>query len=1028
MAISAKIKRRFSFVFIILILICIPVVLVCTLNRATAQMSAVTSKEISSEYSFGDILQVPDCTFTVGDKTAVGSSSVELPNGTFSNKKELSLNQTGSYKVKYLANIDGKVYTKEYGFKVVGSLANYKNKQTSMEYGTCTHLGANSQGLTVRIANGDALSFDHVFDMSCLSMDTVLLEGFVVPEVQGSIDFAKMIFTFTDVEDPSVQLVYHGNFYNDPNAYGLTWFTAAGNGQIQCGLEHVGKLHVGKTQGCMVPHSFMAVDTGLYWGGAAANNVPPDDKKFTISYDAKSNQAWAGGKIISDLDDSYYYSKLWFGFPSGKAKLTVSASNYSGPTANICITSILGVDLSAREFIDDEEPIITVDCEYGVMPNAIAGQNESYPVPTARAMDSVSGACDVDVSVWYNYGTDSAVMVNVENGRFATASVGSYAIVYKATDIAGNTATEILWVRAVLSEYVPKLSVSINEFEQTVEVGRLQSLPDVTVSGGSGNVTVSYEITMGNEKCEIVDGKYRLEKAGEWNLICVVTDYIGKAHADARIVNAVISQEPIVIDEPVLPVAYISGCSYVLPTLYAYDYSTGAKVEKLCSVKVTYGESQNSYQSGSEFIPKVNADKDKITLSYVCDGYTVFEKQIPVRVVFTEEEFEDGGRRTALDVSRYFHTEEQLSFNNKYTLADVEGLLIKADADSDRAGVSFINAQVANTFSVALYTVPSAGKFTALSLVLKDSLNPSVSVRATLTKDDGQTVLTVGQSRMILNIDFDGGYAESYKLGYSNGNIVINSTTSVTISSDERGEPFNGFPSGKIYFELEMQNVKEGASIFVNEVGGIRVTNGEDNISPVIEIEGGVEIFGYKDGVYTVKKALIGDVLSPNVTATMTVLSPSGEAVTSVDGVLLSKVTPDRDYQILLSEYGNYRVAIEATEASSWGSVNKRRYNYAVGVVDGERPTITFAEEFKKQIKVGEALVIPTYTVADNFSTVENIDVMITVTNPKGMPIYLNGENKAVICEYEGVYKVSIFVVDEMGNLTKFETEVVVTR
>ena len=64
----------------------------------------------------------------------------------------------------------------------------------------------------------------------------------------------------------------------------------------------------------------------------------------------------------------------------------------------------------------------------------------------------------------------------------------------------------------------------------------------------------------------------------------------------------------------------------------------------------------------------------------------------------------------------------------------------------------------------------------------------------------------------------------------------------------------------------------------------------------------------------------------------------------------------------------------------------------------------------------------------DNFSTVDKIDVMITVTNPKGMPIYLNGEDKSFVCKYEGKYKINIFVVDEMGNLTKFETEVVVTR
>jgi hypothetical protein len=49
------------------------------------------------------------------------------------------------------------------------------------------------------------------------------------------------------------------------------------------------------------------------------------------------------------------------------------------------------------------------------------------------------------------------------------------------------------------------------------------------------------------------------------------------------------------------------------------------------------------------------------------------------------------------------------------------------------------------------------------------------------------------------------------------------------------------------------------------------------------------------------------------------------------------------------------------------------------------------------------------------------------ITKPKGMPIYLyNGEN-AITCEYAGVYKVSIFVIDKTGNLTTFETNVTVS-
>ena len=99
----SKSKRIISFVLIFLTLICVPVVLFFSLRSVNAQVDTETSTEIATEYAFGDIFKVPSCTFTIDGKSAVGSATVEYPNGEISNKAELSLNQTGTYLVKYLA-------------------------------------------------------------------------------------------------------------------------------------------------------------------------------------------------------------------------------------------------------------------------------------------------------------------------------------------------------------------------------------------------------------------------------------------------------------------------------------------------------------------------------------------------------------------------------------------------------------------------------------------------------------------------------------------------------------------------------------------------------------------------------------------------------------------------------------------------------------------------------------------------------------------------------------------------------------
>lgn len=1031
-----KWKNKYSLVFLLSILLCGLLLLGGALvfrdtrtQLANAQVQVEMSKKLENEYAFGDKFTLPACTFQKGDKSVVGVGSLEFPDGSQNGETEITLNQSGKYVLRYIAIIDEKTYTQEYGFTVYGKLATYGSSKTSVKYGLCTDLGASTRGLMVKIANGDALTFDHVFEMGELSMATKLVEGFVVPTTQGSVDFAKMVFTFTDVEDPSVQLVFNGNFYDDSNAHGLTFFTAAGNGQIQTGLEKAGQLHVGTSMGCMVPHSFMAVDTGLYWGAKKAEPTTPDSKLFCISYDAKTQQAWAGGKIIADLDDSNYYDSLWFGFPSGKAKLTISALNYNNATANICFTEILGVDLSAETYVDNDLPVITIDNEYEEMPNAVVGG--SYPVPTARAIDLVSGACDVNVSVWYEYGSENRKMVDVQNGRFQVNDVGTYAIVYEASDYSGNISREVLWVRAYLSGYLPKLSVTIDDtYDTEITVGTLQSLPNVTVEGGSGKNTVTYTITKGREVCENVDGKFILEKAGDWDLTCTAVDYIGNQAIAVCKLKGVVGDKPVAVDEVQLPAAYVSGSSYTLPVLYAYDYRSGEKVQKTCDVQVTYGEKSATYQSGESFIPTVDTHQDKITLAYVCDGAEFFRAEVPVLVVFDKERIPGNTERyrDVIRVERYFYTKDDLSFENGYALSDVNGLLITANSAAESAKTVFANAQLAEFFSLDFLTVPNASKFLEMSVTLTDSLDSSVSVKASLHKGEGETVMTVGDTVLSLAMDFDGGVSSPFNVGFSNNRFIVNSTTSVAISKTENGKAFEGFPSGKIYFEIEMKDVAEGASIFVSKVCGANVSNAQDRVGPFVTTENDLVTNGLKDSRYTLQKVLVGDILSSTAKASVTVLDPNGQIVTSVDGVALDGADGTVEHQIVLSTYGVYSISVIATEGSEWKYSNESSFEYVVTVIDGEKPMITFKKEFPKELKVGEALVIPEYEVSDNYSAAENITVMTLVTNPKGMPVYLFGETNAVRCEYAGVYEVTVYVYDETGNLTTFKTSVTVTE
>ena len=1024
---QSKNRVRLTLVFVC-ILSCLALMLasVGVYLRANAQLTITPSAEIAEEYAFGDEFTLPTCTFDKNGKSATASPSLQYPDGSQTGEGTVSLNQSGKYTLRYFATIEGKNYTKEYQFIVRGRLASYQSDKTSVTYGKITQFGANSVGLTVRIASGDAITFDHVFDMSKMTTAIKLVEGFVLPNTQGTADFSKMIFTFTDLEDPTVQLVYNGNFHNDSRAYGLTYFTAAGNGQVQTGLEYVGKIHVGGTLGCVVPHSFMSMDTGLFWGHRNPSPAAPDDKTFCISYDDRTKQAWAGGKIIADLDDSSYYDKLWFGFPSGKAKLSISASGYNDATANICITSVCGVDLSAKTYVDEVAPIITVHTEYEKMPNAVVGG--SYPIPTATAIDQVSGESLVNVSVWHNYGTERAKMVDVVDGKFKVNDVGMYAIIYEATDFSGNTCREVLWVRAYLSSDIAPLTITIRDgYNTDVKVGASQTVPAVDISGGCGEVQISYELTKGRVSSPIEDGVFRLEEAGAWTLTCTATDYVGNAAVAVCILQASISPEPILTGEPQFPVAYISGSSYVLPILYAYDYTSGTKVEKLCQVLVECAGESKAYASGESFIPKAEEGESTVKLTYTCGGYQLFQKQIPVLNVL-EMELVPGSTNRYYEVVRaekYFYTADDLTLVNNFNHAGYNGLMITANSATEKATISFINPLPTSNFSLDCMTVAGASKFSAIRLNLKDSVNPNVQLSATITRGEGASILTVAGKAIPLNVDFDGA-SKGFNLGFSGTNFVVDGTTTVAVSKTDNGAAFQGFPSGKLYFDVELYDVEAQAALFIDRVSNISVSNNQDTIGPFIHTQNTVVENAFKDSVYTVQKVIVGDVLCPNAEAKLTVSSPSGAIVTSLDGTLLQGADATVDYDIALTEYGEYIVSVVANEVNSWQASNVAYFQYIVTVIDGEKPTITFKDSFKKNLKVGDLLVIPQFTVADNHSTVEEITVLKMIINPKGSPIMLYDDVNAIRCEYAGVYTVIIYVYDKLGNLTTYETQVTV--
>ena len=537
---------------------------------------------IEEKYDFGAAFVVPAGSVTVGGVTAQAEASLIFPDGTATAAEEVSLTQTGLYTLRYAARADGKPYGTEFTFSVDADFFTC-GENSSVRYGVYTDFGCGAyaernSGVLVRLAQEDSIRFNTPVDVSDATADDVLASVFVTPDVQGTADFDRLVFTLTDSLDPNVTLTIAADRVIDSTwGDGSVYLKAAGNGQPLTGWESAaGILHVNDEWGAPVNSTFIARRSDM-------SEMPPAAYPVTIRYSAAEKQVFAGyndaggsAVMIADLDSPEHFISLWNGFPSGKVYVSVSASGYNSNTANFCIAEVGDMVLSeealSSSVSDTEPPEIVVDAGYDKPPEA--GIGKEYPVFAATATDGISGACEVVVSVWYDYTSDAPVIIDVTDGRFRTDKYGNYAVVYRARDRAGNEAEKVVYVH--YGGEIAPISVLLPDDRQTeCIVGEYLPVLPAEISGGSGDVRVTVSVCKGEEVFSADEGGVQIPEEGEWTVIYTATDFIGNVETASYTVTATASDYAVFYPAPVIPKVYIAGGEYVIPEYYATDYSSG---------------------------------------------------------------------------------------------------------------------------------------------------------------------------------------------------------------------------------------------------------------------------------------------------------------------------------------------------------------------------------------------------------------------------------------------------------------------
>lgn len=1005
---------KITLIIAMLAVFCAASALFCALNTVKAE-SWRYSEEILSSYEFGSTFTVPDAVLSVGGKETEASFSVTLPNGSATTERKIKLDCAGKYSVKYTAVQESRVYSETCTFNVDYSAYYISGSTGTATYGKYDKLGANSQGLIVRLAKGETLNFTQLLSLSDLKDENNLIEGFITPDERGTADFDKLTLTITDARDSSVYVKIDINRWtSNNNGKQLSWVSAGGNGQDMVGVESASKIHINDNVGVGIDLSFVAQQTvndsgHQTWEGKTADYAP-DAKLFSLSFDNESKIARAQGKLICKLTDTSYFSDVWSGFKSDKVRLSLSASGYQGQTANFCLTEVFGVDLVGNEFNDEDAPELEIDYDGDFFPEAAL--NNPYRIPSAHAYDDYAGEVKVKVSVFYNYASKTPVTMGVSEGEFIPDRAGTYTVVYECEDYAGNSVRVLKTVHA--GGKIEKLEAELPEKRvENAVLGEFVAVEAPIISGGSGNKTVMITVKSGDTVQEVESG-FTPEETGEWLVTYTVKDYLGTEVSVSYTVTVKENEQPVLYGEPAFAPVYVAGGSYVLPEFYGYVAESGRLTKKLCSVKTEDADGVKTYSAGSSFVPSVSKSGDDVQISYFCGDYMVFSAKVPV--IIAKEDYR-------IYQDRFFFGENFTISNrtNEGAVLD-SGLMINFTNPSENSGWTFANAQLAEGFAFVFETYSNRSKFGGLELVCTDAENPSVSVSLKIDTYSTRTVLSCGDNVTEISDSLKSG--KEVTISYKNGRFTFNNTN-IVISETINGEKFTGFESGKFYFSFYAKDVKIGAGYRVQSVSGSIITSDEaDYGSPIIVPRG--DYGGYRtiNSLYTVSGADCGDVFAPNVSVTVSVYDAAGNVISDVNGLKLENVSADRDYTVKLTEYGVYNVRYVAQE-ENWAD-NKKNFIAYITVADEIAPVIEITSGYTKEINVGETIILPDITVNDNLSAAENIKITKYVINSDGRFILLKGDSNSLTADKSGVYTIGIIATDEFGNTTTITMEVTV--
>lgn len=998
-------NRSIKRIAVVLVMLCtvICIILASALYKSPTVSAEVSDTGLKTQYLCGQTIEISRGKITVaGESYDATGRYVILPDGRAVEASNITLDQAGQYQVVYFTNLGNQYVEARTSFMVKSNLYSVSSASSACVYGKPDNY--ENEGVIVKLKDGDTFNYNQVIDLNDIEKAQAILSFYAIPENFGVADCKDVIIRLTDAYDETnfIELKISNNSHMGSWADVAVYCKGAANGQIFTGINR----DVYRQDWCGQISYFTL--TGKL---SHVIHTTLDENTFNFYMDYEKRQLWTDATIesdglIIDLDDINAFNKLWNGFSTGECFLSVRGESYQALSLNIVLTDIVGNKIYDNELDVNNNIYIDVNLgEYNEenLPEAKLGM--PYKLYDFTTISTYQTNLKNSVNVYYNYGSNNVVNVQIKDGYFIPNKVGCYTIKYSAKDNYGNVEEKMLDIYA---DNANPLTFSCEQKMTSCSVMESCTIiENVSFADFSGNVTIEGVASIDGIVTYALDEKYAFvpEYEGEYKINIKCSDYIQTVEKDfVLMVNK--SDVSIIKGDAIIPNNLIKGATYILQNISSYNYSNGKPIE--IDTEIYVKEDNLPEQKLQDNLYKVNAEEKVIITYKTADGKDCksYERKI------VDVGYADG----SIDVRKYFMPSSEdvtLDYKDNY-------LSFNFNEDSY---VDFVNLVMTKESRFIVKTSKSGCNFDTVNVFLEDCFNGK-TVKFTYYSLGGKIYFKINdnQEERILSGNFKETNGFEILLEYDNQTkkATADKLNFVEVKKYLDGSEFNGFTQDKAYLRIEVENVTAPSYIYINNINGhvlVENNNNKDEVEPQFSVKTltAQRTPGEK---FVLDGALFYDVLDPYTECKLEIYTMGADLMKNYyvneEGIIFNgQQDSSLDYNLCFKEIGEYIVKYVVKD----GSVNKNdiNYTYVISVIDNIAPEIMILSP-NTTAKVNKTYSVAGYRLSDNVSAAEDLEIHIYALRPDGE--MLEVENGQIKLTQKGMYKIFYFVFDEMKNQT----------